>query len=547
MIAGTVVAAALAALFGVLWQKEHRVRVAVEDRFQSVVDAETETQRVLAERDALEREIERLRAERDRDAEAEKERSLAEKGAVEHEIEHLRAEHNRRTVEDEALATQRGRVLVETLDATRRNAEAEIAEAKRHAELKMQKWQSEYSGAQEDLIRLQTELAVLTDDAEMRSFGLYTPLYDFAKSAQYKARLEDVRNQQRDMVRDETAAVCSTEWHVSGSKVEGRKMTARQLKLMLRAVNGECDSIVSAVTWKNVISLKERMERSFEAVNKLGETQTCAIQPRYRQLKIEELQLGFEHAEKLNAEREEQRALREQMREEEKAAKQIEKERIEAENEEAKYEKALAKAQAAVAAANVGLTEANNKERAALDEKIAKLEEMLASAHERKARAVSQAELTRTGNVYVLSNEGAFGPNVFKVGLTRRLDPVDRVDELGDASVPFAFDIHAIIRSDNAPTLEAKIHEALEPHRVNLVNRRKEFFRVPIEKIVDLVSAHHGHFEFTLSGEAVEYRKTLAIRAEREAMVAGRDAHKAAVLKVDEMQARLAALRNAAG
>ncbi len=511
MMEGFIAAGVLAALFVVLWVKERAARSTIENRFRSVLDAEAEKQKVLGEKATLDRDIERLRADRDR-----------------------------RTTEDEAQAAERRQTLATALDTTRQKAEAEIAEAKRQAELKTQAWQTEYARAQEDLRRLQAEFGVLTDDAEMQSFGLYKPLYDFAKSTQYKDRLEDVREQQRAMVTNETAAVCPMRWEVSGSKVEGRKMIARQLKLMLRAFNGECDSIVSGVTWKNVVSLKERMQRSYDAVNKLGETQQCSIQPAYLELKIEELQLGFDYAEKLNVEKEEQRALREQMREEEKAAKQLEKERAEAEGEEAKYEKALEKAQVAVKEANV-------TERAALDEKIAKLTEMLATAHERTARAVSQAELTRSGYVYVLSNEGTFGPNVFKVGLTRRLDPLDRVDELGDASVSFAFDVHALIRSDDAPALEAKIQEALEPHRVNLVNRRKEFFRVPIEKIVDLVTLHHGKFEFTMSGEAVEYRKTLAIRAEREAMVAGREAHKAALIKVDEMQARLAALQKAVG
>lgn len=511
MIEGLIAAGVFAALFAMLWVKERAARSTVENRFRSVLDAEAEKQKVLGEKATLDREIERLRLDRER-----------------------------RAHEDEALAAERRQNLATSLDTTRQKAEAEIAEVKRQAELKTQAWQTEYARAQEDLRRLQGELAVLTDDAEMRSFGLYKPLYEFAKSTQYKDRLDEIREKQRAMVSNETAAACPMQWEVSGSKVEGRKMIARQLKLMLRAFNGECDSIVSGVTWKNVVSLKERMQRSYDAVNKLGETQQCSIQAAYLKLKIEELQVGFDHAEKLNAEKEEQRALREQMREEATAAKQLEKERAEAEGEEAKYQKALEKAQAAV-------NEANAKERVALDEKIAKLQEMLATAHERKARAVSQAELTRSGNVYVLSNEGAFGQNVFKVGLTRRLDPLDRVDELGDASVPFAFDVHAIIRSDNAPTLEANIHKALEPHRVNLVNRRKEFFRVPIEKIVDLVTLHHGKFDFTLTGEAMEFRKTLAIRAEREAMVAGRDAHKAAVIKVDEMQARLAALQKATG
>ena len=211
-------------------------------------------------------------------------------------------------------------------------------------------------------------------------------------------------------------------------------MIARQLKLMLRAFNGECDSIVSGVTWKNVVSLKERMQRSYDAVNKLGETQQCSIQPAYLKLKIEELQPRIRARRELNAEKEEQRALREQMREEEKAAKQLEKERAEAEGEEAKYQKALEKGS--------GGSQRGERHRArrARREDRQTYRNARSRPRAKGRRAVSQAELTRSGNVYVLSNEGTFGPNVFKVGLTRRLDPLDRVDELGDASVPFAFD-----------------------------------------------------------------------------------------------------------
>ena len=202
------------------------------------------------------------------------------------------------------------------------------------------------------------------------------------------------------------------------------------------------------------------------------------------------------------------------MREEEKALKEMEREKDDAEREGERHQQALETVRAKIAQANAG-------EREALDSKIQKLEKLLAKAEERKQRAISQAELTKLGHVYILSNEGAFGSNVFKIGMTRRLDPQDRVDELGSASVPFRFDVHAIIRSEDAPGLEQKLHQALEPHRINLVNHRKEYFRVPLEKVVDLVHQHHGDVQLTRVAEAAEFRKSLAIRAEREAMVAG--------------------------
>jgi chemotaxis protein histidine kinase CheA len=249
-------------------------------------------------------------------------------------------------------------------------------------------------------------------------------------------------------------------------------MVDRQIKLMLRAFNGECEAATANVSWKNVVTLRERIRKSFEAINKLGETIECEITMAFLRLRLDELDLAYEYAEKVHAEKEEQRELREQMREEEKAIKEMEREKDDAEREGERHQKALEKARAEIERANQG-------ERSALDSKIAKLETLLAKAEERKQRAISQAELTKLGHVYILSNEGSFGSNVFKIGMTRRLDPQDRVDELGSASVPFRFDVHAIIRSEDAPALEQKLHDALEPPRINLVNHRKEYFRVP--------------------------------------------------------------------
>lgn len=572
MTVGLIVMSVIAAAAAALWwrEKQRSARYELEvaagkrelaahvERFRNVVDADAELRRVTELRSNIEAEAERKLVESARRL-ADDERLLAERrqladataAAAKAGLEAELAEAKRRA--EAALAEIARRhegheqALKKREDEWATQIAAKDAAARRERDEKSARWEAEYRAVTDELEARRRELAMLTEEAEMQSFGLYKPLYDFAKAADFKVRLEEVRAQQKAMVKEGTAAVCSTVWTVSGSTAEGKRMVDRQIKLMLRAFNGECDALVAGVTWKNVVSLQERMERNFEAVNKLGETQQCAIQRRYLKLKQEELQLGFDYAEKLNAEREEQRAIREQMKEEEKARRQVEKEQADAENEEARYQKALDRAKAEAEAALAEKNAANEKQRAEIESKIAKLEGLLATAHERKERAVSQAQLTKSGYVYVLSNEGSFGPNVFKVGLTRRLDPQDRVDELGDASVPFGFDVHAIIRSDDAPALEAKLHEALEPHRVNLVNRRKEFFRTPIEKIVDLVSQHHGKFAFTLAGEAAEYRKTLAVRAEREAMVAGRSNRDEAKTRAEETLTRFEALKKAAG
>ncbi|HYO74477.1 MAG TPA: DUF4041 domain-containing protein, partial [Archangium sp.] len=315
------------------------------------------------------------------------------------------------------------------------------------------------------------------------------------------------------MLKDKKAAFCTTEWQVNGSKAEGRKQTERTLKLMLRAFNGESDACVTKVTYKNVKAMEARIQKAAEAITHLAEVQQCFIDKKYIGLKLDELHLAFEYQEKLQEEREEQRRIREQMREEEAAQRELERAKLEAEREARRDEDALNKARA-------DLEKAEGSKQQKLLERIAELERKVAEDQERQ-RAISQAQLTRTGHVYVISNIGSFGEDVFKVGMTRRLVPQDRVDELGDASVPFDFDVHAIIRTQDAPALEAALHRSFADRRVNRINERKEFFRVSLDEIAEAVRKHHGDFELTRVAEAAEYRKTVALLEEERRTAPG--------------------------
>jgi hypothetical protein len=141
---------------------------------------------------------------------------------------------------------------------------------------------------------------------------------------------------------------------------------------------------------------------------------------------------------------------------------------------------------------------------------IADLERRIAEAEEKK-RALSMAQQTRAGNVYVISNIGSFGTNVFKIGMTRRLEPLDRVKELGDASVPFPFDVHMMIACKNAPTLESELHKRFSKQRLNKVNFRKEFFRLSIAEIQDAVTELHGTVEYVAEPEALQYNESICM------------------------------------
>jgi cell division septum initiation protein DivIVA len=366
------------------------------------------------------------------------------------------------------------------------------------------------------------ELALRSDEAHLLEVGYYEPAYEFEDIESYKTELDKIRRSQKDMlsikqssVDDNRLAAYSTgDIYLDGSKQEGQKLLAKVLKLMLRAFNGECDSFIARVNYKNIWLMEQRINSAFEQINKLATSWKCQISRRYLANRVAELQLAYEYEEKKQEEKEEQARIREQIREEEKVAREAMKAQEEASKEEAKYEVLLQKAEQEAATAG-------EKDKARLDAKIEELQKRIAEIEEKK-RAISQAMLTKTGHVYVISNVGSFGENIYKIGMTRRLEPMDRVKELGDASVPFPFDVHAMIRTSNAPTLENALHKHFESRRLNLENGRKEFFRVSIDEICSELEVLREELQIdselrlTLLAEAKEFRLSEAKRKHLE-------------------------------
>ena len=407
---------------------------------------------------------------------------------------------------------------ISDVEAEQERVRASIEEEQREAEkvvgsLSSQQnhIKSQISDAQETLDTLKKELTVVQETADIQSFGLYEPKYDFGTSAEYREKLDEIRTKQKSMIREKTAIICSTEWTIDGNRAKGRQMTDREIKLMARAFNGECDSIIPKVRYNNFYNIEKRVESAYKAINKLGELNHCSIQRTYLKLKLDELRLVHEYEEKRQIELEEQRRIRERIRDEERAIREMEKARREAEKEEERYQKVLDKARQEV-------EQASGDRQRKLQSEIERLNELLLEAQTNKERAMSRAQMTKSGYVYVISNIGSFGENVYKIGMTRRLEPTDRVGELGGASVPFRFDIHAMIYSENAPELENEIHRVLEKRSVNRINKRKEFFKVSLKEIEDIVRKQDVNAEFTRIPDAKEFRETeLIIASEIEA------------------------------
>lgn len=348
------------------------------------------------------------------------------------------------------------------------------------------------------------KISIYDEDVNLIEMGFYKPHFDFNTSERYKIRIEQIRDKQKQMLKLKTAVICGTEWTVGNSKVEGRKMTNRGIRLTARAFNNECEAVIANVRWNNVIKMEERIKKSFEDINKLNESNQIVIDREYLNLKLNELWLVYEQQEKIKAEKDEQAEIRRQISEEAK----LEQEALVARKEEEKYQRLLAKAQAEAAKAF-----GDNLDK--LNSEIADLSVKLEEAHQKNERALSMAQQTRAGHVYVISNIGSFGEDIYKIGMTRRLEPLDRVKELGDASVPFYFDVHAMIYSEDAPAMENSLHKAFAGKRLNLVNLRKEFFNVTLDDIQEEVYKISKDADFVLTIEAQEYYQSQMIRKER--------------------------------
>ncbi len=337
----------------------------------------------------------------------------------------------------------------------------------------------------------------------LQSFGLYEPKYSFTSSEQYKQRLDKIRAEQKESIKNKTAVTGLTNWTVNGSASQGRTMVNNMQKLLLRAFNSECDEIIEKVKYSNYDSSVKRINSSINAISKLGKMMGISISGAYGRLKLAELDLAFEYQQKKQQEKEEQKELKAQMREEAKLQKELEMERRIVEKQQTHYYNALEKVnkQLLEQPDNIELLERKRT----LEENLSQTEQALKNLDYREANK-------KAGYVYIISNIGAFGENVYKIGMTRRLDPQERIDELGDASVPFKFDVHAMIFSEDAPALENALHHAFENKRLNKVNARKEFFNVTLDEIKEVIKANYDKTaEFIEIAEAEQYRISLKL------------------------------------
>lgn len=339
---------------------------------------------------------------------------------------------------------------------------------------------------------LDDEYVVLDDDRVLQSVGIYRYHHPLETAAAFKERLDDLSSRIAESVKTGTAIVASNMFTFDNSLAKGRRMTADLSKLMLRAYNAEADNSIRSLRVGNVVTAKKRLEASRASIAKLGSMMEMRISDEFHALRLEEIELTADWLMMKQQEKEDAREERERLREERRVQQELIAERERLDKERAHIANALA-----------ALQESGGSD-PGLEAKLAELDSAIAANDYRAANI-------RAGYVYVISNRGAFGPNVVKIGLTRRLEPLDRVAELGGASVPFHFDVHALFFSEDAVSLENALHQRFAERAVNQMSHRKEFFfATPVEVREALAEQVGNLLEFTDRAEVTEYLQSVS-------------------------------------
>ncbi|WP_041834635.1 DUF4041 domain-containing protein [Actinobacillus succinogenes] len=369
---------------------------------------------------------------------------------------------------------------------------------------------------EERIYKLQSKIDLYSTLEEFSDSGHFElPDYLYQTSERFAEEIKRVREEQKALIQAKDAIYFpeTALGAVIGTQSDSRRALEGQVKLMLLAFNEDCDLLISKVRLGYYPKTLERIKSLADSLEKLSVHFQCRFNIKYIELKLEECTLQYQYKLKKQEEDEEQRLIREQMREEQKARREYEKAIADAEKEEKMYNALLEKAK-------LELQSASAEKMAAVKAQIELLEQQLAEAQNKEERARSLAEQTRRGYIYVISNIGSFGENIYKIGLTRRLDPMERVRELGDASVPFFFDVHAFIYSEDAPALERELHYRFNDRRVNAVNYRREFFNVKLEDIRQVIIDITGSdVDFHMTALAEEYYETQRIRGTYKSII----------------------------
>lgn len=364
---------------------------------------------------------------------------------------------------------------------------------------------AELSQRKSELSAIQNEILLANDSLELQEFGFFERQYKFSDSTKYKEALDNLRNHQKDLVRSGQAGRIIVPMLLNDNKSKGRAMQNQLIKAAIRGFNGEADALLVKVTVSNVEKKIQALKQAFQQLNKMYSRNQIEITIPYLNLKIEELSLAAEFELQKQEEKELLREQREKEREDKKLQAEIKAKRKQLEKDREHFKNMITKVTELLKEAKNDEVDELMRQLTEYQDKLSELDEIEEDIDYREGHATA-------GYVYVISNIGSFGENVYKIGVTRRLEPLERIRELSSASVPFQFDVHALIFSEEAFALETELHNQLANYKVNKVNGRKEYFKVPFEKIKELLDKHEElTVELNENAEAFEYRQTKAI------------------------------------
>ncbi|MFD7068927.1 DUF4041 domain-containing protein [Streptomyces sp. NPDC059913] len=391
-------------------------------------------------------------------------------------------------------AQAQAEAIVEEARRTVKDIKREAKQVAKDAEKtrkETERQRSEIYQAESRLTDLRAQIVTTDETVLLQQAGIYAYRHQLHDAIAYRSRLDSLKAEIKDLARNNQAVLAATDWTVNGSAREGRKMIRDFSKLMLRAYNAEADYAVRTMRPHRLTSLVDRLYKSRETIAKLGATMHIRISDAYHDARVRELQLTADFLQKKDEEKEAQRETRAREREEAAAQRELDREREKLNKELNHYEAALERLR----------SQGNDDAVRDMEAKLAEIQQALQDVDARAANV-------RTGYVYVVSNIGAFGDTIVKIGMTRRLEPLDRVYELSGAAVPFRFDVHALIFSKDAVGLESRLHQEFADRRVNRVNSRKEFFYVTPAEVRTVLERFSGEHlvEFSETPQALEWR-----------------------------------------
>ena len=367
---------------------------------------------------------------------------------------------------------------------------------------KYSEYLEQFNKMQSEIESLKKEIKILNSKA-IEKYYVFSD-YDGVTSQECKNRLLLLKAQEKSMHETEEDIVIL-------NNVKPKKLTDRSIRQILRNFNADCDNQIMNIRIKNIDMVRNRIQKSYDTLNKLYSVDGIALSENILSLKLEQATLLYTYELKYQQEKDIQQAIKEQMLEEAKAEREIQeqKKRIEKDlqqhlGEVNRLMKYLQKSQI-------------DAERQLYMDKIKGLEDKIKSLEADKETVLKREANAKAGFVYIISNIGSFGENIYKIGMTRRLEPMDRINELSSASVPFEFDVHAMIFSSDAPELETMLHQHFADKAVNKVNPRKEFYKVDIDEIEKLVKKNYNNtVQFTKIPIAAEYRQSLELEKGEE-------------------------------